>query len=88
MINNVLFVQHTVADLVAIGLTGAARRSGWVAQLVLASLVLVAFDQENQAGNLTAACASEHPVLATGGRGHQHHAFDGNWRADVEAGLR
>lgn len=54
-----LTLQQTAGDLavaVATGSTGGARRAGWVAQLALASVVLVAFDADaNGAGDQAAA---------------------------------
>lgn len=54
-----LTLQQTAGDLaagVATGSTSGARRAGWVAQLALASVVLVAFDADaNGAGDQAAA---------------------------------
>lgn len=54
-----LTVQQAAGDLVvavATGATGSARRAGWVAQLALAPVVLIAFDEDaNGAGDLAAA---------------------------------
>jgi DNA primase len=54
-----LTVQQVAGDLVtavATGATGGARRAGWVAQLALAPVVLVAFDVDpNAAGDQAAA---------------------------------
>lgn len=53
-----LTVQQMAGDLavaVATGSTGGGRRAGWVTQLALAPLVLIAFDNdENLAGDLAA----------------------------------
>jgi hypothetical protein len=52
----VLQAAGDLAVAVATGSTGGARRAKWVAQLALAPLVLVAFDNDkNLAGDLAAA---------------------------------